>query len=83
MANLSMVENDSPLNHITDVISYNHYFAGISARWRTLLHWLDTFHANNPEICLGISEYGCEGILATTAHPPRCGITASHRSLLP
>ena len=66
MANLSMVENDSPLNHITDVISYNHYFGWYLGKVEDNAPWLDTFHAENPEICLGISEYGCEGI--TTLH---------------
>lgn len=66
MANLSMVENDSPLNHITDVISYNHYFGWYLGKVEDNAPWLDTFHADNPEICLGISEYGCEGI--TTLH---------------
>lgn len=66
MANLSMVENDSPLNHITDVLSYNHYFGWYIGKVEDNGPWLDDFHRENPEICLGISEYGCEGI--TTLH---------------
>lgn len=71
MANLSMVENDSPLNHITDVISYNHYFGWYLGKVEDNAPWLDTFHAENPEICLGISEYGCEGIPTLHSASPK------------
>ena len=43
-----MVENDSPLNHITDVISYNHYFGWYLGKVEDNAPWLDTFHAENP-----------------------------------
>lgn len=66
MANLSLVENGSPLNRITDVISYNHYFGWYIGKVEENGPWLDAFHAENPALCLGVSEYGCEGI--TTLH---------------
>lgn len=71
MANLSMVENDSPLNRITDVISYNHYFGWYLGKVEDNGPWLDAFHAENPEICLGVSEYGCEGITTLHSASPR------------
>ncbi|MDE5670851.1 MAG: beta-galactosidase, partial [Eubacterium sp.] len=63
MAQLTMVEMDSPLNKITDILSYNHYFGWYMGNVNDNGPWLDKFHELNPEICLGVSEYGCEGIL--------------------
>lgn len=37
--------------------------------------WLDKFHAENPDICLGISEYGCEGIINWHSNTPSARTT--------
>ncbi|MGN0521870.1 MAG: glycoside hydrolase family 2 TIM barrel-domain containing protein [Eubacterium sp.] len=63
MANLTMVEMDSPINRITDILSYNHYFGWYMGSVDDNGPWIDEFHKLNPDIALGISEYGCEGIL--------------------
>lgn len=63
MAQLTMVDMESPLNKITDILSYNHYFGWYMGNVNDNAPWLDKFHKLNPEICLGVSEYGCEGIL--------------------
>ncbi len=63
MANLTMVEMDSPLNRIPDILSYNHYFGWYMGDVSENGPWLDEFHAMNPDICIGVSEYGCEGVL--------------------
>lgn len=63
MAQLTMVPMDSKLNKITDILSYNHYFGWYMGSTEDNAVWLDKFHNLNPEICLGVSEYGCEGIL--------------------
>lgn len=63
IANLTMVENDSVFNKITDIVSYNHYFGWYMGDVADNGPWLDTFHKENPDVCLGLSEYGCEGIL--------------------
>lgn len=63
IANLTMVENDSVFNRITDIISYNHYFGWYMGAVEDNGPWLDKFHEENPDICLGLSEYGCEAIL--------------------
>ncbi|MCC8044779.1 MAG: glycoside hydrolase family 2 protein, partial [Clostridiales bacterium] len=34
--------------------------------------WLDNFHKVHPEICLGLSEYGCEGIITYHGPNPAC-----------
>lgn len=63
MAQLSMVEMDSKMNEITDLVSYNHYFGWYIGDVADNGPWLDEFHQMHPDICLGVSEYGCEGIL--------------------
>lgn len=64
MANVTMVPEDSQLNTITDILAYNHYFGWYMGCVDDNGPWLDNFHKNYPNICLGLSEYGCEGILA-------------------
>ncbi len=68
IAHVSMTPFDSPLHHITDVISYNHYFGWYGGRMEDNGPWLDRFHRAHPELCVGLSEYGCEGIV--TYHGP-------------
>lgn len=63
MAQLSIVDMESPLNEITDIVSYNHYFGWYVGDVEDNAVWIDDFHKMRPDICLGISEYGCEGIL--------------------
>lgn len=64
IASLSMLEFDSELNEITDVISYNHYFGWYLGEIADNEKWFDEIHAKYPKKCLGLSEYGCEGIIA-------------------
>lgn len=64
LANLTMVETDSEFNTITDILSYNHYFGWYMGEVEDNGPWLDDFHKAHPDRALGLSEYGCEGILA-------------------
>lgn len=63
MANLTIVPETSQLNFITDILAYNHYFGWYMGSVDENGPWLDSFHKLNPKVCLGLSEYGCEGIL--------------------
>ena len=54
---------ESPLHGITDVESYNHYFGWYGGSYENNEKWLDHFHEACPDICLGLSEYGAEGII--------------------
>ena len=60
------------MHRITDVESYNHYFGWYGSKIEDNGPWLDKFHAENPDICLGISEYGCEGIINWHSNTPQC-----------
>lgn len=63
IAHVTMTPVDSPLQGITDVESYNHYFGWYTGKTEDNGPWLDNFHSVHPEICIGLSEYGCEGII--------------------
>lgn len=72
IAHVSMTPVDSPMHRITDVISYNHYFGWYGGKMEDNGPWLDDFHARHPELCLGLSEYGCEGIITYHGPSPAC-----------
>lgn len=72
IAHVSMTPVESPMHHITDVISYNHYFGWYGGRMEDNGPWFDHFHAVHPDICVGVSEYGCEGIVTYHGPNPAC-----------
>ena len=72
MAHVSMVPLDSRLHGITDLESYNHYFGWYGGKYTDNEKWLDNFHEKHPEICLGLSEYGAEGIITYQPDEPKC-----------
>ncbi len=72
MAHVSMLPMDSPLHGITDVESYNHYFGWYGGSYTYNEKWLDEFHSKYPRICLGLSEYGAEGIITYQPDKPKC-----------
>ncbi len=72
MAHVSMLPMDSALHGITDVESYNHYFGWYGGNYDYNEKWLDEFHKKYPDICLGLSEYGAEGIITYQPDEPRC-----------
>ena len=63
IAHVSHTPTEGPMHHITDLESYNHYFGWYGGKIEDNGPWLDKFHAEHPDICLGVSEYGCEGIV--------------------
>ncbi len=70
IAQVSMVPMDSPMNEITDVVSYNHYFGWYVGQLSGNEEWLDKFHEMHPNIPLGLSEYGAEGIITYHGDAP-------------
>lgn len=72
IAQVSMLPMDSPLNRITDLVSYNHYFGWYVPGLEKNEQWLDAFHEKYPQIPLGLSEYGAEGILTYHSDDPKC-----------
>ncbi len=72
IAHVSMTPTDGPMHKITDVESYNHYFGWYGGKMEENGPWLDKFHAEHPDIPIGISEYGCEGIITYHSSKPAC-----------
>jgi beta-galactosidase len=72
VAHVTMLSPDSELHGITDVESYNHYFGWYGGTYDNNEKWLDHFHSIHPEICLGLSEYGAEGIITYQPDEPKC-----------
>lgn len=69
MACITMLDVNSPLLNIPDVLSYNHYFGWYGGRLEENGEWLDRFHKLHPDISLGLSEYGCENSLWHSSRP--------------
>ncbi len=65
-AQLAFCPISSPLNDITDILGYNHYFGWYVQTFNAIDEWLDRFHREKPYAKLCLSEYGAEGI--TTLH---------------
>ncbi len=72
IAHVSMTPIDGPMHKITDVESYNHYFGWYGGKMEDNGPWFDHFHEVHPDICLGLSEYGCEGIVTYHGPNPAC-----------
>lgn len=71
IANVSMLEMESPHNQVTDVLAYNHYFGWYFGDVSENGEWFDEFHKMHPTRCLGLSEYGAEGILQWHTDTPK------------
>ena len=72
IAHVSTTPVNGPMHHITDLESYNHYFGWYGGKMEENGPWLDKFHEEHPDICIGISEYGCEGIINWHSNTPQC-----------
>lgn len=69
-ANLFYVDNGSPLNFISDVVSYNLYLGWYNGEINDFDKWIETFHKENPQVPLGMSEYGCDAVLKYHTEKP-------------
>ncbi len=73
IAAVSMLPKESPQNFLTDALAYNHYFGWYGGELSDNEAWLDAFHKQYKERPLGLSEYGCEGILTYHSDTPARG----------
>jgi beta-galactosidase len=72
---------DSPYIRIPDVVSYNHYFGWYGGDTSMNGPWFDNFHANNPNIPIGCSEYGCEALNWHTSQPVQGDYTEEYQAV--
>jgi len=73
MAQVSMLDIASPMNQISDVLSYNHYFGWYGGEFTDNEAWFDNFHSKYPNRAIGVSEYGCEAVLKWHNSNPQQG----------
>ena len=57
----STPEND-PFIRISDLVGYNLYYGWYGGNIEDNGPWLDDFHKLNPDMPIGVSEYGCESL---------------------
>ncbi|MCD8342749.1 MAG: glycoside hydrolase family 2 protein [Clostridiales bacterium] len=70
MANVFMLETDSPILEIPDINSYNLYFGWYLGDLEQNDEFFDEYHANYPDRAIGLSEYGADANPAyQSAHP--------------
>lgn len=69
MAIVSMCPPDAEYIKIPDCVSWNHYFGWYGGDTSMNGPWLDKFHADNPSIPVGMSEYGCEALNWHNSNP--------------
>ena len=80
IAAVSMCSPDDPYVHISDVVSYNHYFGWYGGSTDMNGPWFDDFHKKYPNKPIGISEYGCEALDWHTSTPTQGDYTEEYQA---
>ena len=69
VACISMCDMSEEYVHISDVVSYNHYFGWYGGSVDEYGTWFDKFHEKYPNKPIGCSEYGCEALNWHNSNP--------------
>ena len=80
VAVVTMCPIDDEYVHISDVISYNHYFGWYGGKVDMYGPWFDKFHKKYPNKPIGISEYGCEALNWHTSTPEQGDYTEEYQA---
>ena len=80
IAAVSMCDINDEYVHISDVLSYNHYFGWYGGSTEMNGPWFDDFHKKYPNKPIGISEYGCEALNWHTSNPIQGDYTEEYQS---
>ena len=80
MAIVSMCPMDSAYIQIPDTVAWNHYFGWYGGDTDMNGPWFDQFHARYPDIPVGCSEYGCEGLNWHTSNPTQGDYTEEYQA---
>ena len=80
MAVLSMCSMDEPYVHLSDLVSYNHYFGWYGGTTDMNGPWFDKFHEKYPNRPIGVSEYGCEALNWHTSNPTQGDYTEEYQA---
>ena len=80
VACVSMCKPEEEYVHISDVVSYNHYFGWYGGEIEMNGPWFDKFHEKFPNKPVGISEYGCEALNWHTSNPVQGDYTEEYQA---
>ena len=80
IAAVSMCDINDEYVHISDVLSYNHYFGWYGGNTDMNGPWFDDFHKKYPNKPIGLSEYGCEALNWHTSTPTQGDYTEEYQS---
>ncbi len=82
MANVFMLETDSPILDIPDINSYNLYFGWYLGEPEQTDEFFDEYHERYPDRVIGFSEYGADANPAFhSSHPERGDYTEEYQAL--
>lgn len=71
---------DSEYLKIPDLVAYNHYFGWYGGEASMNGPWFDNFHKEYPDIPIGCSEYGCEGLNWHSSAPVQGDYTEEYQA---
>ena len=80
IATVTMCSMDNEYVHISDVLSYNHYFGWYGGSTEMNGEWFDDFHKKYPKKAIGLSEYGCEALNWHTSEPTQGDYTEEYQA---
>ncbi|MEE1138616.1 MAG: glycoside hydrolase family 2 TIM barrel-domain containing protein, partial [Acutalibacteraceae bacterium] len=80
LAAVSMNDINDEYLKIPDVVAYNHYFGWYGGDVFMNGPWFDDFHRQNPDIPIGVSEYGCEALNWHTSAPAQGDYTEEYQA---
>ena len=81
VACISMCDIDEKYVHISDVVSYNHYFGWYGGNLDEYGAWYDKFHEKYPNKPIGCSEYGCEALNWHNSNPESGDYTEEYQAI--
>ena len=81
IACISMCDIDEKYVHISDVVSYNHYFGWYGGSLDEYGAWYDKFHEKYPNRPIGCSEYGCEALDWHNSNPDSGDYTEEYQAI--
>ena len=80
VAVVSMCDIHDEYLQIPDVLSFNYYFGWYGGDTSMNGPWFDKFHAEFPNIPVGMSEYGCEALNWHTSNPTQGDYTEEYQA---
>ena len=82
MANLFMLETDSPLITLPDLRGYNLYYGWYVGDVEDNDKWFDDFHKEHPNVAIGLTEYGADSVIDLQSPKPEKGdFTESYQAI--